>query len=199
MILPQDSLAPYCPCLASLSHSHGLAIPGLRPAPSLLAGPDPDLLICIPNLTLDLSPNHGLPWWPGLWADPGWHPQGCCLTACVVPKLNQINTGGYFRATASPRGWSGQSQLAQGGASLAWRGGMMVSPRRLQEPVVGTTCVLPQWGAERQPQTPARIQLLWSCYMSYQGCAGGKEEGWYLDIVKLGGTGNTLRLHNLVL
>lgn len=121
---PQWSLLLW---LASLSHSHGPAIPGLCPTP-VLAGPDPDLLICIDSLILDLSPNHGLPWWPGLWADPGCHPQGCCLTACTVPKLNHQDKGHYFRATDSPRGSSGQSQLAQDGAPLPWRGGMMVSP-----------------------------------------------------------------------
>lgn len=124
---------------------------------------------------------------------------GCCLTACMVPKLNQRNKGGYFRAIASHRGWSGQSQLAQDGAPLPWRGGMMGFPQRLQEPVVGTAHILPQWGAEQQPQTPARIQLQQSCYVSYQGRAGGRKAGWYLHIVKWGSAGDTPRLHSPVL
>jgi len=165
VILPQDSLAhsgPHCPCLASLAHPHGPANPGLCPTPILLAGPDPDLLICILNWTLDLSPNHGLLWCPGLFDDPGCRPQDCCLMTCVVPKLSQRNKGGYFRTAASPRGWSGRSQFAQDGDPLPWRGGMMVSPWRLQKPLVGTaTC---HHGA--QPQTPSRIQLQRSCYVS---------------------------------
>lgn len=113
--------------------------------------------------------------------------QDCFLMAYVVPKLNQRNKGGYFRATP-PKRLMRTVPVCPDRVPLSWRSGMVVSPGRLSESVVGTTHVLPQWGTKWQPQTSARIQFQLSCDVSHQGCAGGKEVGWYLDIVKVGRT-----------